>query len=167
MYARFSDGTLVFPLPGPANICNGISGSCSTAINQSKRPAHTSDLKTLTFPLSWIQSSYQGYLIDIWMRHVSRFGIISVHMRVSRWVRPIGLILTRTRQCLSIKCDAFWRVAFVTVTNIDINSCILESYNQRPSLSRRLSPSAKDDSISLRLLKPFARTARMGSNLAV
>ena len=27
----FSDDTLVFPLPGPANICNGISGSCSTA----------------------------------------------------------------------------------------------------------------------------------------
>ena len=51
VYAHFPDDTLVFPLPGPANICNGISGSCSTAINQSKKPANITD--DLKLPFRW------------------------------------------------------------------------------------------------------------------
>lgn len=47
----FSGHTLVFPLPGPANICNGIFGSCSTAINQSKRAAYI--VGSLKIPFRW------------------------------------------------------------------------------------------------------------------
>ena len=62
MYARFLDDTLVFPLPGPANICNGISGSCSTAIKQSKRAAHmVGDLK---IPFRW--AGFNPLIKDTW-----------------------------------------------------------------------------------------------------